>query len=283
MKFAIPLLLSLEKQKTQKLTKTLENNKAKGLTSANQGVQIHNIWHSSASSESIWTTAWVPSLPSYRPSPKNPATKNLPPLAMSDLLLPDTRRWNEHLLYALFDQVLADAICRLPISEEFTPRYLWTPSCSGRFTTNSVYFAILNNDFTGASLLSPSLFWKDIWKLQLTDRLCLFLWKIAWDILPMTSRLQSILPAYQLNASCLLCKTGPDSIRHLFFHCPFARVIWRLSPWPLDSVTLTSPNLCGWIQIILSLGSKLHISSSEHHRFQVFATVTCDLLWFHRN
>jgi len=30
-----------------KTTKTLENNKAKGLTNANQGVQIHNIWHSS--------------------------------------------------------------------------------------------------------------------------------------------------------------------------------------------------------------------------------------------
>jgi hypothetical protein len=30
-----------------KLAKKLENNKAKGLTSANQGVQIHNIWHSS--------------------------------------------------------------------------------------------------------------------------------------------------------------------------------------------------------------------------------------------
>jgi hypothetical protein len=40
-------LIVLQKQKTQKLTKTLENNKAKGLTSANQWVQIHNIWHSS--------------------------------------------------------------------------------------------------------------------------------------------------------------------------------------------------------------------------------------------
>jgi hypothetical protein len=40
-------LIVLQKQKTQKLTKTLENNKAKGLTSANQGVQIHDIWHSS--------------------------------------------------------------------------------------------------------------------------------------------------------------------------------------------------------------------------------------------
>jgi hypothetical protein len=46
-KFVIPLLLTYINRKTQKLTKTSENNKAKGLTSANQGVQIHNIWHSS--------------------------------------------------------------------------------------------------------------------------------------------------------------------------------------------------------------------------------------------
>jgi hypothetical protein len=42
MKFAIPLLLTY---KTQKLTKTSENNKAKGLTNVNQGVQIHNFWY----------------------------------------------------------------------------------------------------------------------------------------------------------------------------------------------------------------------------------------------
>jgi triphosphoribosyl-dephospho-CoA synthetase len=40
-------LINLQNIKTQKLTKALENNKAKGLTNVNQGVQIHNIWHSS--------------------------------------------------------------------------------------------------------------------------------------------------------------------------------------------------------------------------------------------
>jgi len=40
-------LIDLQKIKTQKLTKASENNKAKGLTNVNQGVQIHNIWHSS--------------------------------------------------------------------------------------------------------------------------------------------------------------------------------------------------------------------------------------------
>jgi hypothetical protein len=40
-------LINLQNIKTQKLTKASENNKAKGLTYVTQGVQIHNIWHSS--------------------------------------------------------------------------------------------------------------------------------------------------------------------------------------------------------------------------------------------
>jgi hypothetical protein len=38
---------SLIDLQNKKLTKASENNKAKGLTNVNQGVQIHNIWHSS--------------------------------------------------------------------------------------------------------------------------------------------------------------------------------------------------------------------------------------------
>jgi hypothetical protein len=185
---------------------------------------------STTSSESIWTMAWVPSLPSYRPSPRTPQQRNLPSLSISNLIVPGTRKWNVCLLYAIFDSISADAISRLPISQTRTSGYLWTPSTSGRFTTHSAYLAILNNDFSGASLHYPSSFWKDIWKLQLTDYLQLFLWKIAWNILPTTMRLQSIIPSYRPATPCPLCKVGPDSTRHIFFHCHYARVIWRLSP-----------------------------------------------------
>jgi hypothetical protein len=40
-------LNNLQNTKTPKLTKTLENNKAKGLANVNSGAQICNIWHSS--------------------------------------------------------------------------------------------------------------------------------------------------------------------------------------------------------------------------------------------
>ncbi|XP_062145976.1 uncharacterized protein LOC133853973 [Alnus glutinosa] len=161
--------------------------------------------------------------------------------------------------------------------------YLWTSSCSGRFSTSMAYLSILNNDFTGSHLCPLSTFWRDIWKLQLTDRLRIFIWKIAWNILPTTQRLQSIIPTYHPDASCPLCKSGQDSIRHLFFHCHYARVVWRLSPWPLDSTSLDSPDLLNWVRVILYPDVLLKIPFLEKHRFQVFAAVACDLLWFHRN
>jgi hypothetical protein len=40
-------LIDLQNTKTQKLTKTSENSKAKGLANVNQGIQIYNIWYSS--------------------------------------------------------------------------------------------------------------------------------------------------------------------------------------------------------------------------------------------
>jgi hypothetical protein len=180
-------------------------------------------------SDSIWSTAWVPSLPSYRPSPRCPQSRYLPPLSIADLIIPGTWRWNRHLLFVLFDPASAIAVSRVPISPVPSTSYLWTPSCSGRFSISSAYLSILHNDFTGSSPALISI-WKDIWKLQLTDRLRIFIWKIAWDILPTSLRLQSILPTFTLDISCPLRNSGPDSLRHLFFHCHFARVVWRLSP-----------------------------------------------------
>jgi hypothetical protein len=46
---------------------------------------------------------------------------------------------------------------------------------------------------------------------------------------------------------------------------------------------LDSLNLCEWIRVILYPKALLHIPCSELHHFQVFAVVTCDFLWFHRN
>lgn len=104
----------------------------------------------------------------------------------------------------------------------------------------------------------------------------------CWNILPTKAHLSSIIPSNSLQV-CPLCKAAEDSLQHLFFNCSFARIIWRNSFWPLDSTTLNFSNMVDWINIIITHGPLLGIPSEDHHKFQIIAAVSCDLLWFHRN
>ena len=128
----------------------------------------------------------------------------------------------------------------------------------------------------------PLQLWNYLWKLNLNDRLRLFLWKIAWNILPTKEQQGQIL---QLNAIslCPLCKVVDDSLHHLFFKCIFARVIWHLSFWPFDSSKFKFSSMLDWIKLIISPSSSLGIPLVDCHKFQIFAFVACDILWFYRN
>jgi len=142
----------------------------------------------------------------------------------------------------------------------------------------SAYQSILVINHLELASTSSQCFWKSLWKLNLNDRLRLFLWKIAWDILPTTFRINSILPSSNRLPICLLCKLGDDSLHHLFFNCIFTRFVWRYSFWPLDSSTFNFISMTNWVQQIFSPWTFLNIPLSDHHKFQIFATVACDLL-----
>ncbi|XP_062176085.1 uncharacterized protein LOC133881146 [Alnus glutinosa] len=161
--------------------------------------------------------------------------------------------------------------------------YLWISSTSGQFTTKSAYQVIKSNLQVNSPLPGTSSnFWKSIWKLNLNDRLRFFIWKIAWNILPTKERLNSVFSSTDITV-CPLCKSGEDSIHHLFFNCIFARVIWQHSYWPIDSTTFHFTNMLDWIKVLISPGLNLNIPKEDHHRFQIFASVTCDTLWSSRN
>jgi hypothetical protein len=182
-------------------------------------------------SSPIWTSNWIPTIPSFKPHPKFPLNRNFPSLQIMDLINPDSLSWKVSSLHALFDSTSASEILKIRISTDPTPQFIWTPSTSGSFSTSSLYSLITASSPTSSSVSSP--FWKSIWKLNLNDRLRLFLWKIAWNILPTKEHLGLLFPIS--NSLCPLCKVADDSLSHLFFECFFARVVWRLSFWPLDS------------------------------------------------
>jgi hypothetical protein len=82
---------------------------------------------------------------------------------------------------------------------------------------------------------------------------------------------------------CPLCNVEEDSLHHLFFRCPFARVSWRSSHWPLDSLKWSNITLANWINGILSPFQSFGIPLVDTHLFQIYASVLCDMLWFAKN
>jgi hypothetical protein len=74
-----------------------------------------------------------------------------------------------------------------------------------------------------------------------------------------------------------------DSLLHLFFRCSFARIAWRSSFWPLDSLAWSSLSISNWVKGILSPHAVFGIPQDECHLFQIYSSVLCDMLWFNRN
>ncbi|XP_059428504.1 uncharacterized protein LOC132162261 [Corylus avellana] len=202
------------------------------------------------SSLPMWTSAWIPIMKDFKPVPRFPCNRIQPSLCISDLLQQSSLQWNLSTISAIFDQATVAEILKIKISLNPIPQYLWTPSCSGKFTSHSAYLFIIN---ARSLLVSIQLDW------------------------------MSFLPPNNSLNHCPLCKSALDSLQHLFFNCIFARVVGRNSFWPLDSSALNFSNMVDWINVILSPSISLAIPPADHHKFQIFTSVPCDLLWFYRN
>jgi hypothetical protein len=232
------------------------------------------------SSLPIWTSPWIPSLSSFIPSP---APNSYPPpnLVVSNLITPSAA-WNLPLLSTLFDPSSVREIQKTKIHS--SPAIdTWTPAINGIFSTKSAYKLIKSlNPPLLSSPLNPKQ-WCLLWKINLNARLKLLLWKIAWDILPTKSKLNTIFPISAADSLCPLCKSEEDSFPHLFFRCCFARIAWRISLWPLDSTAWSSLSPSDWIKGLISPHVSFGIPKKDIHLFQIYAVGLCDLLWFSRN
>jgi hypothetical protein len=230
----------------------------------------------------IWNSPWVPTIPSFIPSPISLSFIQSSDMVISDLINQNDT-WNIPLISSLFNSQSAREIQKTVINSSPGSDFIWTPSPSGKFTTSSAYRLISSSRVSSYSSPLEPKHWKLLWKLNLNARLKLLLWKIAWDILPTKARLNKVFPIAPNDSLCPLCNLAEDSLIHLFFSCSFARISWRSSFWPLDSLAWSSISLSGWVKGIISPNTAFGIPQSDVHLFQIYASVLCDQLWFSRN
>ena len=92
--------------------------------------------------------------------------------------------FNKNRLYTIIE------VLKTKFSPGSQNKFIWTPSTNGLFTTKSTH-RMVSSQRTNLSY-SPlaATNWKLLQKLKLNlnDRLKLFIWKIAWDIVPSKSR-----------------------------------------------------------------------------------------------
>jgi hypothetical protein len=180
-----------------------------------------------SSSLYIWFSPWVPTLPNFQPVPRVSRLIKEHPLAISDLINPVTLTWNVSLLNFLFDSPTVTDVLKIKI-RALSDALLWIVSASRVFTTKMAHHLYTSNRPPPVSPVT-SVNWKDLWKLKLNHRLKLFLWKMVWNIVPKKDCISKSITTSQLDSSCSLCSNTTDSLLHLFFFCPIARVIWRNS------------------------------------------------------
>jgi hypothetical protein len=97
----------------------------------------------SFSSLPIWSSTWIPSIPSFTPSPSPWLTHHFPNLLVSDLFFLDpvltTPAWNLPLLNYLFDENTIREVLKTNFSPNSQNNFIWTPSTNGLFTTKSAH------------------------------------------------------------------------------------------------------------------------------------------------
>jgi hypothetical protein len=172
------------------------------------------------------------------------------------------------MMQSFFDSASTREILKIHFTSHSETKFIWTHRSKGEFSAKSTHSLISSQRIVPTEIpLSPSQ-WKLFWKINLNDRLKLFLWKIAWDIVPSKIRLNAVfpIPSYLV---CPLYNVEEDSLSHLFFSCFFARISWRLSLWPLDSLKWSSLSLSDWIKGIIAPHIAFGIPPADSHLFQI--------------
>jgi hypothetical protein len=104
----------------------------------------------------------------------------------------------------------------------------------------------------------------------------------TWNMLPTKVLISPLLSNPCSDLLCPLCTTCDDHGPSLFeLHFCLRGLERILLASQLSSSGHLLPDRL--ISIILNLSKLLVIPLVEHHLFQIFAVVTCDLLWFSRN
>lgn len=175
----------------------------------------------------IFSSCWIPRLSTFKPI----TPPNLPGNTCVAELIDENNCWKKDKIYQHFGKDDADCIVHIPLSRrQSEDTIIWHYDKRGQYLVKSGYQVAVNHKHQGipnCSNLNPS-HWSVIWKLKIPEKVKIFLWRAAKDILPTAENLwrKRVLQ----EATCLVCTHQLENSAHALLDCKIARKVWRVSP-----------------------------------------------------
>ena len=170
----------------------------------------------------VYNSNWLPRPTTFRPiSPRTLAADT----KVADLIGLE-REWKMDLIRQHFVQEDADIIQRIPLLRSSARDELcWHYDKLGRYSVKSGHQIALKEKFQNVPSSSnpkPSQ-WNAIWKLDLPEKLKIFIWRAAKNLLPTAENLwkRKVIP----NPTCQRCNLGVETGFHALIECKAARKI----------------------------------------------------------
>lgn len=175
-----------------------------------------------------WYSPWL-SL-TEQEGPIRPAREEDVNMRVSELFQQGTNDWDDVKLQNLLPHLQEKIKTIKPSLSGAPDKRVWLGTTTGEYTTKSGYkIAIkLREHRAMADENNRELDWfKNVWKLNTSPKIKLFLWKVFQEAIPVGELLA--FRNINVDTQCKRCNTL-ESINHLFLHCPYARRVWEAIP-----------------------------------------------------
>ncbi|KAF4395183.1 hypothetical protein F8388_001570 [Cannabis sativa] len=219
----------------------------------------------------LWWQPWIPwmSYEEFRSTMEEVREKAPHLRYVADLLNQSKTRWNERYVMYLFGRSLGELIIEIDIVNGLDrDKLVWKSVASGSFSVKAAY--CLDNEERFGPVLKG---WSYVWSNKLHPRMGLWLWRMCSGVLPTRDKIRS-----GNENECLICNCMPETPKHLFFECHFARGVWFGSPLTVRSGEIQGNTI---LDMVVNLCKDRDGGSLQ--KILVCCYVICDGIWKYRN
>ena len=178
----------------------------------------------------VWLDPWVPWIDGFTPSPKDKSIVQSE-MKVAQLIDQDHRAWRTAIALDTFNPISANVILSIPIPARPSPdKLMWIPDSKGLFSVKLAYKKLLPSTLSQDTI---GINWAKLWKIRVPERIKMFLWSVATNVLSTKENLMSRLDIPE--PWCVLCDQEVESVSHLFFRCSAAKALWFAACWGFKS------------------------------------------------